>query len=95
MLFAVNDLEIILDNNEGVFRGHLELFYGRGEYDANKVLFLQRNLCVAHITGENRAEVVLELKGILAREQILIVEEEGDDNARGVSTSGRSGGSEH
>ena len=86
-LFAIQDLENIVDDNEQIFRGHLEVFFHRGDYDANKGCFLQRNLCVAHIDGDNGAGMVLELKQVLVNEGIILVEVKGHDHSRGASTS--------
>ena len=89
-LFAMDDLENIVDDNKGLFQGHLEGFYALGDYEENKGRFLQRDLCVAHIAGDDGAGSVLELKQLLIQQGIVIDEVEGDDNTHGASTSGSS-----
>jgi len=84
-LFAMQDLDQMLDSNKELFQGHLEAFYRRGEYDENKGRFLQRDLRVAQLADGNGAALVLELKRVLI-DGLVIVEEE-DDNSQGVSTS--------
>lgn len=86
-LFAMQDLDQMLDSNKELFQGHLEAFYRRGEYDENKGRFLQRDLRVAQLADGNGAALVLELKRVLIDGRV-IVEEEEDDNSQGVSTSG-------
>jgi hypothetical protein len=88
-LFAMQDLDQLLDSNQELFQGHLEAFYRRGEYDENKGRFLQRDLRAAQLADGNGAALVLELKRVLIDGRVIIVEEE-DDNSRGVSSSGSS-----
>jgi hypothetical protein len=60
-LFAIEDLDQMLESNQQHFQGYLDGFYETGDYDENKRLFLQRDLRVAKIRGGGAA-VVLELK---------------------------------
>jgi len=90
-LFAMQDLDQMLDSNEELFRGHLEAFHGLGEYDENKTRFLQRDLRVAQLVNVNGADLVLELKRVLIDGRVIVDEE--DDNSRGVLTLRSSGAS--
>jgi hypothetical protein len=91
-LFAIQDLDQILESNKALFVAFLDAFYnGRGEYDEHKQRFLERQLRVAQIDGDG-ATMVRELRGALIAEGVIDggVVDDGSDNSEGVPSSGSS-----
>jgi hypothetical protein len=85
-LFAIENLDQMLESNQAIFQGYLDGFYESGDFDENKRRFLQRDFRVAQLADGDGAALVLKLKRVLIDERVLV--EESENNSQGVSSSG-------